>query len=128
MSQPLTERPVDWTEVIENLVTEDDEPVDNLFSAKQQTLLKRALYSSWTPPPLEEQPAERRRFLADVNVGIFHSPYQPPLVPDFFLSLDVEPHQDWHAKEHRSYFIWEFDKPPDVALEIVSNRKGGELS
>ena len=127
MAQPLTERTVDWTDAINNLVTEDDEPVDNLFSAKQQRLLTRALYSSWTPPPSEEQPEEQRKFLADANVGIFSSPYQPPLVPDFFLSLDVEPHQDWYAKEHRSYFIWEFEKAPDVVVEIVSNRKGGEL-
>lgn len=52
----------------------------------------------------------------------------PPLVPDFFLSLDVQPHQDWYAKEHRSYFVWEFEKAPDVVVEIVSNRKEGELS
>ncbi len=128
MTQPLTESTEDWAEAVNNLVTEDDEPVDNLFSAKQQRLLTRALYSSWTPPPSEEQPDERRTFLADANVGVFSSPYQPPLVPDFFLSLDVEPHQDWYAKEHRSYFIWEFEKAPDVVVEIVSNRKGGELS
>lgn len=127
MAQPLTESAVELTEIISNLVTEDDEPVDNLFSAKQQTLLKRALYSSWTPPANEEQPTERRKFLADANVGVFYSPHQPPLVPDFFLSLDVEPHQDWYAKEHRSYFIWEFEKAPDVVVEIVSNRKGQEL-
>jgi Uma2 family endonuclease len=129
MSQQLTEAPVDLKEVIENLVTEDDEPVDNLFSAKQQRLLVQSLYSSWTPPRKEDQPAgEQRKFLADTNVGVFFSPYQPPVVPDFFLSLDVEPHPDVHAKEHRSYFIWEFLKAPDVALEVVSNRKGGELS
>lgn len=117
-----------WTEAVKNLVTEDDTPVDNLFSAKQQTLLKRALYSSWTPPPHEDQPEEKRKFLADVNVGVFYSPYYPPVVPDMFLSLDVEPHPDWHAHEHRSYFVWEFQKTPDVVVEIVSNRKGGELS
>ena len=116
-----------WTEAIDNLVTEDDKAVDNLFSAKQQTLLKRPLYSSWTPPPSEEQPEEKRKFLADANVGLFFSPHQPPLVPDFFLSLDVEPHQNWYVKDHRSYFTWEFEKTPDVVLEIVSNRKGEEL-
>jgi Uma2 family endonuclease len=117
-----------WTEAVNNLVTEDDKPVDSLFSAKQQTLLTRPLYSSWTPSPSEESPEEKRKFLADANVGVFYSPHQPPLVPDFFLSLDVQPHQDWYAKEHRSYFVWEFEKAPDVAVEIVSNRKGGELS
>lgn len=28
--------------------------------------------------------------------------------------------------ENRSYFVWEFGKPPEVAVEVVSNRKGGE--
>lgn len=117
---------VAWTEAVKNIVTEDETPVDNLFSAKQQTLLK-ALYSSWTPPPREDQPEEKRKFLADVNVGVFYSPYSPPVVPDMFLSLDVEPHPDWHAHDHRAYFVWEFQKTPDVVVEIVSNRKGGEL-
>jgi hypothetical protein len=94
MAQSLTESVVDWTETINHLVTENDKPVDNLFSAKQQRLLTSALYSSWTPPLSEKQPEERRKFLADANVKVFSSPYQPPLVPDFFLSLDVEPHQD----------------------------------
>ena len=40
----------------------------------------------------------------------------------------MEPHKDWHDKEHRSYFVWEFGKVPDVVIEVVSNRKGGELS
>jgi Uma2 family endonuclease len=128
MAQAWAEIPDDWRDIIENLVTEDDEPVDNLFSAKQQTLLKRTLYSSWTPPPSEGQPKPRRKFLADANVGLFFAVRQPPLVPDFFLSLDVEPHQDWYDKEHRTYFVWEFGKVPELVVEIVSNRKGGELT
>lgn len=27
-------------------------------------------------------------------------------------------------KVHRSYFLWEFGKPPDFALETVSNQQG----
>jgi Uma2 family endonuclease len=114
--------------VVETLETEDDTPVDNLFSAKQQRLLTRTLYSSWTPPPKAAAPAARRSFLADANIGLFFLPHQPPLVPDFFLSLDVRPHDNWYAQEHRSYFFWEFGKPPEVVVEIVSNRQGGELS
>jgi Uma2 family endonuclease len=128
MSQAIADIPLDLREAIEHLVTEDDEPVDNLFSAKQQRLLARSLYASWTPLPSQDQPKKRRKFLADANVGIFFAVRQPPLVPDFFLSLDVEPHQDWYAKEHRSYFVWEFGKVPEVVIEIVSNRKGGELT
>jgi Uma2 family endonuclease len=129
MSQALAEIPYDLRDVIENIVTEDDEPVDNLFSEKQQTLLKRSLYSSWTPPPAEGKKAkQRRKFLAAANVGIFFALYESPLVPDFFLSLDVEPHQNWYDKEHRTYFVWEFGKVPELTLEIVSNRKGKELT
>lgn len=128
MSRALAEKPYDMREVIENLVTEDDEPVDNIFSAKQQRLLARTLYSSWTPPPGEDRTKKRRKFLADVNVGVFFAVHEQPLVPDFFLSLDLEPHKDWYDKEHRSYFVWEFGKVPDVVIEVVSNRKGGELT
>jgi len=102
---------------VSHLITEDDTPVDNLFSAKQQRLLVEPLYSS-KPIPWP--------FLADANVGIFRSNRLSPIVPDAFLSLEVEPAEDWYAKEHRSYFIWEFGKPPDVVVEVVSNTKGGE--
>jgi Putative restriction endonuclease len=49
-------------------------------------------------------------------------------VPDAFLSLDVEIPGDWLAKEHRSYFFWEFGKAPEAVVEIVSNTEGGETS
>jgi Uma2 family endonuclease len=130
MSQLLRETPFDLSEIVKNLVTEDDEPVDNLFSAKQQRLLVEPLYSSWTPPLDEEAEAPTtapRPFLADANVGIFYSVYEQPIVPDMFLSLDVQISPEWQAEEHRSYFTWEFGKPPDVVVEIVSNREGHEL-
>ncbi|MCP4360569.1 MAG: Uma2 family endonuclease [Chloroflexi bacterium] len=102
---------------ISHIVTEDDEPVDNIYSAKQQRLLVETLYTSWQPG---------RPFVADANVGIFSAVHQPPRVPDMFLSLDVTIAEDWYAKKNRSYFMWEFGKPPDVVVEIVSNKKGGE--
>jgi Uma2 family endonuclease len=94
--------------------------VDNLFSAKQQRLLVEPLYSSWTGP------ADGSPFLADANVGIFHTLKEPPLVPDMFLSLKVQVAADWWQKRHRSYFYREFGKPPEVVIEIVSNREGEE--
>ncbi|WP_019501116.1 Uma2 family endonuclease [Pseudanabaena sp. PCC 6802] len=106
---------------IEDIVTEDDEPVDNLASEKQQRLLTEPLYSYPFQPPDSEI------FLAAANVGVFYSTHQPPLVPDMFLSLDVQVADNWWEKQNRSYFVWEFGKPPDVAVEIVSNRKGKEL-
>lgn len=111
--------PEAWPDV-SHIVTEDEAPVDNFPSEKQQRLLTEPLYSSW------EGPGEGRSFLAAANVGLFAAVHQPPLVPDVFLSLDVQVAEDWWAKEHRSYFFWEFGKPPEVVIEIVSNREGGE--
>ena len=105
---------------IDALITEDDTPVDNLPSEKQQRLLTEPLYSSW------DGPGENRPFLAAANVGVFSQTRTPAIVPDMFLSLDVTVAQDWWRKEHRSYFIWEFGKPPELVLEIVSNTEGGE--
>ena len=113
---------------ISDLITEDDTPVDNLFSEKQQRLLTEPLYSSWTGGHRQPgQTAEKRRFVAAANVGLFPSVRQPPLVPDMFLSLDVQIGENWYDKRNRSYFFWEFGKPPELVIEIVSTREGNEL-
>ena len=39
------------------------------------------------------------------------------------LSLDVRSRSHLWETTHRSYFVWEFGKPPDLVVEIVSNRK-----
>jgi len=106
---------------ISDLITEDDTPVDNLPSEKQQRLLTEPLYSSWAGP------GEGRGFLVAANVGLFYSVHHSPLFPDVFLSLDVEVAADWWDKSNRSYFFWEFGKPPEVVIEIVSNTKGNEI-
>lgn len=135
MSQALAEIDYDLEEIkldlmkaVENLVTEDDEPVDNLYSEKQQRLLTEPLYTSWMPPQTDKKQNKPRKFLAAANVGVFPSIHQPPLVPDMFLSLDVTVPENWYEKSGRSYFCWEFGKAPEVVVEIVSNKKGGELS
>lgn len=104
---------------ISDLAIEDDVPVANLISEKQQRLLTEPFYSN--PSALA------RSFLLAANVGVFYAVRQPQLVPDVFLSLDVEVPQDWREKKNRAYFVWEFGKPPDVVLEIVSNKEGNEL-
>lgn len=104
---------------IDHLITEDDIPVDNFASAKQQRLLVSCLYSHpWRPEP----------FLAEANVGIYHTISQPAIVPDVFVSLDVQVPSDWWQKPNRCYMVWNFGKPPELALEIVSNRGGNELT
>ncbi|MCX7595913.1 MAG: Uma2 family endonuclease [Fischerella sp.] len=99
------------------LVTEDDTPVDNFACAKQQRLLVASLYSS----------LQNQTFLAEANVGIYHTDGQPPIVPDVFLSLDVQVADNWWEKQNRCYMLWKFGKPPEVVIEIVSNKEGDEL-
>src|SRR5437870_10365580 len=105
---------------VDHIVTEDDTPVDNFFSEKQQRLLTEPLYSTWTGP------GKGRSFLAAANVGLFFAAKQPPLVPDVLLSLDVAVAEDWYLKSNRSYFVWVFGKMPEAVVEIVSNLEGGE--
>jgi hypothetical protein len=127
MSQMLAEQYDELEDLeinVDDIVTENDAPVDNIFSEKQQRLLTEALYTSWPGP--EDETGRLRPFLAAANVGMFASLHRPPLVPDVFLSLDVTVAENWYEKRHRTYFFWEFGKPPDVVIEIVSNRKGNE--
>jgi hypothetical protein len=67
-----------WPDV-DDLVTEDDTPVDNIFSEKQQRLLTEPLYSA------RSESVFRRM----ANVGLFYRTHHPPLVPDMLLSLGV---------------------------------------
>jgi hypothetical protein len=119
-NDPIEAIPVEMRPVVDHLVTEDDVPVDNVFSEKQQRLLTEPLFSSWPGP------GEQRPFVAMANVGLFYATRRPPLVPDALLSLDVEMHADVWVKSNRSYFVWEYGKAPEVVIEVVSNRAGGE--
>jgi Uma2 family endonuclease len=104
---------------VESLVIEDGVPVETIFAEKQYRLLTEPLYTSWPGP------GEGRPFVVLANVGLFFAMDQPPLAPDVMLSLDVQV-KDLTRKENRSYFTWVFGKPPDVVIEFVSDRRGGE--
>ena len=106
---------------LSGIITEDDTPVDNVFSEKQMRLLTEPLHSSWRAPD------GGLYFLAS-NVGVFAMASNDPLVPDVFLSMDTAPRQPFDLKRNRSYFVWEHGKPPDVVIEVVSNTEGGELT
>jgi len=121
VQEPLLVLPPELRPSIEHLVTEDDTPVDSVYSEKQMRLLTRPLYSSWTGPGGDA------RFLALANVGMFFALDQPPLVPDVLLSMGVKVPADMTQKRNRSYFFWEFGKAPDIVIEVVSNQEGGEL-
>ncbi|MFZ0547369.1 MAG: Uma2 family endonuclease [Candidatus Promineifilaceae bacterium] len=108
---------------LSNVITEDDEPVDNIFSEKQQRLLTETLYTSW-----RKKFEPDTHFVALANVGLFYAVERPAIVPDVMVSLDVELPEELWEKKHRSYFFWEYGKPPEIVIEIVSNRKGRELT
>jgi Uma2 family endonuclease len=105
---------------IDHLVFEDGTPLENLFAERQLRLFVEPLYSSWEGP-------QSGKFVAMANVGVFPEAQQTPLVPDALLSTEVEVPGDPHLRLHRSYLVWIYGKPPDVVLELVSDRKGGEL-
>jgi Uma2 family endonuclease len=99
------------------LVTEDDTPVDNFASEKQQRFLVGTAYSA-----IKEQ-----TFIAAANVGIYYTDLKPAIVPDVFLSLDAQVPENWWEKNNRCYMVWRFGKPPEIAIEIVSNKQGEDL-
>jgi Uma2 family endonuclease len=118
---PAPRRQLDDRELtIEELIIQDDEPVDNIFVEKQQRLLTEPLESSWSGP------GKGRPFAVFCNVGLFPEKKQTPLVPDVMLVIDVPWKVDRKRKETLSYFLWIVGKPPDVVVEIVSDRRGGE--
>ncbi len=120
--QPFAQS-MSWDELIAleaTLVEEDDEPVDGFFSEKQQRLSTHPLYESWPGP------GDGRPFLAMANVGLFYDILKPPIVPDAMLSVGVSLLSNIQLPGHRSYTYWRYNKPPEVAIELVSNRKGNE--
>lgn len=116
----------EYEDFIKEFVTEDDEPVDNPTSAKQQRLLIQTLYSSWQPTTENGEP---RLFYAEANIGLFArlNPKIDPVVPDALVSLDVSLPEFPHEKKPSSYMIWEYGKAPEIVVEIVSNLIGNEL-
>ena len=105
----------------DKFVTEDDTPVDSIYSERQHRLLTESLFASWHAP--DSQP-----HLAATDVGLFYAVNEPPVVPDVMISLGVAPNADWTEKKNRSYFVLVFGKAPDLVVEVVSNTEGGELS
>jgi Uma2 family endonuclease len=105
---------------LDDLITEDNKPVDRLYTEKLYRLLTETLYANWPGP------GPGRTYLVMVNVGWFYRDKTPPIVPDCMLSLDVSCPDDLHTKSGHSYIQWIIGKPPEVVIEVVSNTKGGE--
>jgi hypothetical protein len=104
----------------EDYVTEDGKPVDHLYVEKLYKLLIDPLYLSYRPPGPPGRP-----FLATSNVGWFYARKTPPTAPDIMLSLEITP-LDPDTPAGRSYFQWEYVKPPDLVIEIISDKRADE--
>lgn len=105
--------------LVDKLEIEDGKPVDGERTEKQMRLLTEPLYTSW------KGGAKKRSFLAAANVGVFFAVKVPPIVPDVFLSMDIK-QTSLKSKADNTYFYWDRKKPPEVVIEIVSNKRGGE--
>lgn len=119
---PMMDFPEAARPKVDHLITRDETPVDSTFFERLMRLLVEVLYCSWAGP------GEGRSFLAFANVGLFPEPKQTPVVPDVMVSLDVDTIPDPNEPESNSYFVWVYGKPPDVAFEFVSDKRGGEAT
>jgi Uma2 family endonuclease len=108
---------------MEQVQTEDNQPVDNILSERLMHLLVETLNTSWKPLAADGSP---RSFLALSNVGLFYSIYESHIVPDVMLSLDVKMPEAIRVKADLSYFTWVYGKLPEVVIEIVSPTAGRE--
>jgi Uma2 family endonuclease len=104
----------------ESFVTEDNKPLDSFFLEKLLRLLTQPLFANWPGP------GPGRPFIVCANVGYFYQPKASAVVPDVMLSLDATFPANVLEKRGRSYYQWDVGKPPDVVIEAVSDRTGGE--
>jgi Uma2 family endonuclease len=97
----------------------DDTPVDNEEQNFIPNLLLFLLESIW---------ANRNDWFFAVDMGVYHTTgvnYLVPVVPDGFLSLEVERRKA--GKPRSSYVVWEEQEiVPKFVLEVVSKTPGNE--
>jgi Uma2 family endonuclease len=101
----------------DELPCSDDTPVDNELQEIIPSLLKSILRMLWKG---------RMDWFFGIDMGIYTDPEQPPIVPDGFLSLNVE--RSFDEDLRLSYLLWEEEIPPILVLEVVSTKPGGEYT
>lgn len=101
----------------EELPDSDDTPVDNELQDLIPGLLKMMLAWAWR---------DRWDWFFGVDMGIYYDPDLPAIVPDGFLSIGVPRVIDEELR--LSYVLWEEQRVPILALEVVSHKYRGEYS
>jgi Uma2 family endonuclease len=101
----------------DELPCSDDTPVDNELQELIPSLLKSILQILW---------GERMGWFFGIDMGIYTDPDRPPIVPDGFLSLEIERSYDEDLR--LSYLLWEERITPIFVLEVVSTKPGGEYT
>jgi Uma2 family endonuclease len=101
----------------DELPCSDDTPVDNELQEIIPSLLKSILRMLWKG---------RMDWFFGIDMGIYTDPEQPPIVPDGFLSLNVE--RSFDEDLRLSYLLWEEEILPMLVLEVVSTKPGGEYT
>ena len=108
--------PLDCLPSSEELPDSNDTPVDNELQILIPNLLLAILSSIWQ---------NREDWFFGINMGIYHTPNQPAIVPDAFLSLGVERFVGENGR--LSYVLWEEEGiVPLWVLEVVSQTYNGE--
>ena len=88
-------------------------PANSFFGDKQQRLLISSLYSQLDLSiPL----------VAAAGVPLYYAIRRSPLVPDVIVSLDTTIREEASENNNQFYLTWEMEKPPDLALEIISHQ------
>jgi Uma2 family endonuclease len=109
--------PLDWLPTAEDLPDCDSTPVDSELQEFIPTFLKTLLIDIW---------ANRADWFFGIDMGIYYSPDEPPVVPDGFLSVGVDRIKSENLR--LSYVLWEEQVLPQLVVEIVSKKYRGEYS
>jgi Uma2 family endonuclease len=110
--------PLDWLPTAEDLLDSDETPVDNELQELVPTLLKLILAMAW---------GDRTDWFMGIDMALYYSPDEPPIVPDAFISLGVESVKSEELRS--SYVLWEEGGVlPQFVLEVVSKKYRGEYS
>lgn len=95
-------------------------PVENIFIEKQQRLLTEPLYSGWAGPQ------SGKSFQAFAGVGFFYGNTTRGQTPNVMVATDTHASTDLSESSNNAYFGWLRWKPPDLIVEIVSDRRARE--